>query len=331
MIWIKREKLVATVADYYLDTIAQGLEKAGYPVRAAYEWEEMDIRPGDQALIIAATRAYHLWKKKIPYLYWAQGVWPEESYLRYHSPLRFRVQSHLEKRALKKAEFVFFVSESMKNHFEAKYKLHFHGKCYIMPCANEQFHPEAFDAPGKYESNVFCYAGALSRWQCFEETVALYKKIERARPDSRLLLLVKERQQALAMLEKYDVKNYSIDYVPVEKLPEVLRQAKFGFVLRQESPVNAVATPTKVVTYLCNGLIPIYSHTLTGIREILKDARYPIVYENNGDISRILEAMDGPMNPEEVRSDLEAIYETTYQRSQHIDRIGRRYQAAVRK
>ncbi len=327
MIWIKKEKIVATVADFYLDTIALGLQKAGLEVKAIHEWDEMDYKEGDRVLVIGATRAMELWKRKIPYLYWAQGIWPEESRLRGGSRLRCLVQSYLEKKSLKRAEFLFFVSKSMKNHFETKYKLQFHEKCYIMPCANEQFHREAFDVPGKYESNVFCYAGALSQWQCFEETVALYKRIEERRPDSHLLLLVKDRQAAVQMLQKYNVKNYSIDYVSVEELPRVLEKAKFGLVLRQDSPINAVATPTKVATYLCNGLIPIYSHTLTGIGEILKDAVYPVCYRNDGDISEIIQRMENPPLPKEVLSDLETVYQKTYQRARHILEIASHFQA----
>ncbi len=329
MIWIKKETIVATVADFYLDTIALGLAQAGHQVKAIFQWEEMDYTPGDRVLVIGATRAQPLWKKKIPYYYWAQGIWPEESYLRYGSRLRYLVQSYLEKKSLKKADFVFFVSEAMKKHFESKYKLQFDGKCYIMPCANEQFHPEAFHTPGKYRENVFCYAGALSQWQCFEETVALYKKIEERRPESHLLLLVPDRGKALEMLNKYQVQNYSIDYVSLEELPQRLAKAKFGFVLRQESPVNAVATPTKVVTYLCNGLIPIYSQALTGIQEILKDAKLPVCYGNDGDISQIIARMERDLQPEEVQSDLETAYQTAYHRQQHIQRIAAHFQTPV--
>ncbi len=329
MIWIKKEKIVATVADFYLDTIAQGLEKAGHRTKAIYEWSEMDYSEGDRVLVIGATRAKELWGRKIPYYYWAQGIWPEESFLRYGSHVRSWVQGIMEKRALKKAEFVFFVSNAMKKHFEEKYKLNFDGKCYIMPCANEKFHREAFLTPGKYESNVFCYAGALSQWQCFEETVALYKKIETARPDSHLLLLVKEREQAEKLLAKYKVKNYSIDYVSIEELPRVLAKVKFGFVIRKESPVNAVATPTKVVTYLCNGLIPIYSHTLSGIREILLDAQNPICYQNNGDISEIIKRMEQKLDPKEVQSDLETVYQKAYSWAGHVDQIAARFQAQM--
>ncbi len=329
MIWIKKEKIVATVADFYLDTIALGLTKAGKEVKAIYEWDEMQYQPGDRVVVIGATRAMELWGKKIPYYYWAQGIWPEESYLRYGSRVRQWAQSKLEKRALKQAEFVFFVSDAMKKHFEKKYKLQFDGKCYIMPCANEQLHSEAFSTPGKYENNVFCYAGGLSQWQCFDETVALYAKIEAARPDSRLLLLVKEKDQALQMLQKYAVKNYSIDYVPIEQLPQALSQAKFGFVIRSASPINAVATPTKIVTYLCNGLIPIYSHTLSGIREMLAGAKTPICYQNDGDITKILSVMDRDLPAKEVQSDLEAVYQKAYRRQRHVEQIAAHFQAQL--
>lgn len=328
-IWIKKETIVATVTDFYLDVIAQGLTLAGHEAPSAYEWEEMDIQPGDRVLVIGATRARELWKKKIPYLYWAQGVWPEESYMRYHSVIRYLVQSYLERKSLKKAEFVFFVSDAMKKHYEKKYRLKFEGKFYIMPCVNEEFHRESFHAPGKYENRVFCYAGGLSEWQCFEETVALYRKIEEKYPDSKLLLLVKERDKALEVLQKYGVNNYEINYVPREELEQVLKGAAFGFVLRKDSAVNKVATPTKALTYLANGLIPVYSRCLEGLRGILGDTRHAVCCADEGDISGIVPMMDNSVNSEEVQKEFEAIYHKHYDPKRHIQQIAALFKARL--
>lgn len=329
MIWIKHETLVATVSDYYLDIIADGLRQAGQEVAAVYEWEDMGLRKGDRVVTIAATRAQKLWNTNTPYYYWAQGIWPEESYMRYGSRLRFWLQGCLEKRSLKKAEFVFFVSKAMKRHFEKKYKLDFEGRHYIMPCANEALHADSFHADGKYEENVFCYAGAMSAWQCFEETVALYAKLEAQIPNAKLLLLVKERETALSMLEKYGVRNFEIDYVPTEQLPQRLRGVKFGFVLRQPSPVNQVATPTKVVTYLANGILPIYSSCLDSVGEILNGSQFPIAYHNDGNLTDILRRATGTVDAGEVYKEFESIYDRHYCRQKHTQQIAAVFKARL--
>lgn len=326
-IFIKREQLVATVTDFYLDTIAEALCQAGHSVTASYEWD--GLAGCDMAVIIAATRAPKLWKAKIPYIYWSQGVWPEESRMRGASYPKYLLQSALERLALKKARYVFFISHVMKRHYEKKYRLNFEGRHYIMPCANEQLQQQAFHTPGKYENNVFCYAGGLSAWQCFEQTVALYAQLEKQLPNAKLLLLVKDRELALQTLQKYGVKNYSIDYVAKEALPQVLSTVKFGFVLRQPSPVNAVATPTKVITYLAAGMIPIYSGCLESVDEILAGCAHCVKLDNENDLNPILEMTQRQLTAEEVYKDFETICRQHYHRQKHIDGIRRDLQAKL--
>lgn len=328
-VFIKRERIVATVTDYYLDVIAEGLRAAGHRVELSYDWEDMDASGTDMGMIIGATRAPDMWKRKLPYLYWAQGIWPEESMMRHGSRLRFLAQSWLERQALKRAKFVFFVSDAMKQHYEKKYRLSFEGRCYIMPCANEALHPQSFATPGKYTDNVFCYAGGLAAWQCFEETVELYAKIEQQVDNARLLLLVKERDTALETLKRYGVQNYEINFVPREELAQVLKGVKFGFVLRNESPVNRVATPTKVLTYLANGLIPIYSDCLQSVGELLDGSQYCVAYHNDGSIDDILDRIHADIHAGEVRKDFETIYHTHYQSQRHIERICAHFQAGL--
>lgn len=189
-----------------------------------------------------------------------------------------------------------------------------------MPCLNEQIHKDSFFTDNKYNDNFFCYAGATVNWQCFEETVALYAKIEQEQQykNCKLLLLVKNKELAMKYIEKYQVKNFEIDFVTVEELPEKLKKVKFGFLLRQESPVNAVATPTKMATYLSNGIIPIYSKALSGMEEMLKDTKYTIALSNFQDIEAIEPYLDRKIDPQEIYEDYKQLFDTVYNREQHI-------------
>lgn len=321
MIWIKKLISNDVVTGYYLDLIGYAFEQIGCSV--TYSYDMADIQPKYEDVVIAgtATDALKAYQKCKRIIFWAQGVWPEESFMRNNNRLRFYLTSAVEKWALKHALFVFFVSNTLKEHYEKKYGLNFDGRFYIMPCSNEELHKTSFFAKEKYLDNVFCYAGSTSVWQCFEETIALYKKIEEKHPDSKLLLLVKDRETALACIRKYNVQNYEIDFVPVSKLPDVLKTVKFGFVLRKPSVVNSVATPTKILTYLANGLIPIYSASLEGIHDMLKESEFCIRYENDGDLSAIEKYMTEQVSSQEVFQEYERIYKTHYARETHLARL----------
>lgn len=321
MIWIKKETVNATVTDFYLETIGEALESLGCHVQYTNDLESIPTGKNHAIVVPTAPDVLKASKKCQKVIYWAQGVWPEESFMRHGSKLRFLLSGAIEKWALKKAAFVFFVSDAMKEFYEKKYSLNFDGRYYMMPCANEKLHETSFLTEGKYTDNVFCYAGGTSVWQCFEQTIALYKKLEEKHPNTKLLLLVKDRETALKYIEKYHVHNYEINFVPVSELPEVLKNVKFGFVLREASPVNYVATPTKVLTYLANGLIPIYSSSLEGIHGILQDSKFCVRYGNDGDISAIEKYMTEPIHSQEVLQDHEKIYGIHYARETHLAKL----------
>ena len=139
-----------------------------------------------------------------------------------------------------------------------------------MPCFNSEIDEKAFYTSNKYINNVFLYAGALDVWQCFEETVKLYKAIEEKVENARFRVLVKNQEAADEILRKYNVKHYSLGFVPQDKIGEEMVAAKFGFCLRQDTTINRVATPTKLSTYVSNGVIPIYSDCLLDFYSIAK-------------------------------------------------------------
>lgn len=320
MIWIKTEEENMTVTRFYLEIIGQAFERLNQKVVYTSHINEIRTKPGDCVVVSTATSARHFMKRDIKLIYWAQGAWPEESYLRHSSKVRYFITSLVERTALKRANYVFFVSEPMRVHFEKKYRLPFNNY-YVMPCANERFHEEAFKTPEKYEKNVFCYAGATSVWQCFEETIELYAQIERMIPNSKLLLLVKDKELALQLIEKYDIKNYEIDFVSVNQLPDRLKNVKYGFILRKPSIVNTVATPTKTLTYLANGIIPIYSESLKGIHSILKNCTYKIEISDENGLKNILKHINKPVDWAEVLKEYHCVYQEAYNEEQHIHKI----------
>jgi len=201
---------------------------------------------------------------------WFQGVLPEESFLSRRSHLRFFLLGVIEKVVLKRAKCVFLVSEEMRIHYQNKYHVDLSEKAFIMPCFNEtHVYPEAFTESIKGQTIEFLYVGSLSKWQCFSETVDLFSRIEK-RSDKPLLFSIytQEQEEAKRILDEYGVRNYRIDYVNHDDLANRIKSCRYGFVIREDTVINRVATPTKFSNYLSNGIVPVYAECLSSFHKM---------------------------------------------------------------
>ena len=114
MFFIKLEKENSIVTDYYLKTIGEAF-KENDEVVYSYDWENLKPNKNDIVIVSTATNALKMIIKRKKYYFWAQGIWPEESNMRHNSKIRFKMCSFIEKLALKKAKYVFMVSNTMKD------------------------------------------------------------------------------------------------------------------------------------------------------------------------------------------------------------------------
>jgi hypothetical protein len=70
------------------------------------------------------------------------------------------------------------------------------------------------------------------------------------------------------------VKNFTVEYYPDRQLQQVLQQATYGFIVRDDSPINQVATPTKISSYMANGVLPIFSDSLKDFTRMSANLSY---------------------------------------------------------
>ena len=209
-------------------------------------------------------------------IYWMQGIDAEESYMRNGSKLRSFVLDAITKFAMKKAMAIFYVSEEMKKFEEGKSGISTDKKCFIMPCFNVSRTETLQVDERKYKKNIFTYVGSLSKWQCFEETLDFYKKIEKIDPNAELKIFTFAKDEARRIVERKSINNCTVLSVAPEMMTEALADVKFGFVLREEDPVNCVATPTKLSSYLSAGVIPVFSKYLKDFYNKTKNFEYVV-------------------------------------------------------
>lgn len=307
------------VINYYLNLIKCGVEMSDSNNIVEFIGKIGYIERYSIGIYYTATDAMRCWlKNRNSFYIWTQGIYPEERRLRKNSVLDYYLVSAIEYFVLRKAKKIFMVSEDMLNHYEKKYRMSLKSKTFIMPCYNCQLNEEAFKTPEKYTKPTFCYVGSLSEWQCFEETVELYKNIEQHLHGSKFYVFTKSIDEAKEILERNDIRNYELMYVPADELHEHLKQIKYGFIIRKNIAVNRVATPTKFSNYVSNGIIPVYSECIGSYKRLSQRFKYLIMLNNNENIDSILDFEKVNLFPESIMAQYKEIFNSQYSDEKNI-------------
>lgn len=286
-----------------------------------------DINNSDIVVVVNAKALVRvlLKNRKQKVICWFQGIMPEEInvfYKGWSKKLRIILWTILEYIALRKNVFSIFVSEKMRKHYENKYKIKINDNYYIMPCFNQTIDRESFFIPDKYSKPTFLYAGTLSEWQCIDEMLFLYKEIENSIPNSKLFLFTSESEKAQMLVKRYALNHVSIQYVPFEKLNEAIRQCKYGFIIRKDIEMNRVATPTKMNSYLANGIIPIYTDCIDSFKQSLSFLQYQIKIDHTLNPKSIIDFDKKKILAEDVYAEYrENVFSNYYSREKHIESL----------
>lgn len=300
IVWIELLKSNGVVTDEYMKAIGNAYSELGFEVNYVYDSLDCGNRADDVYVVAIAPSVVKLDAKRAKHIvFWAQGIWPEESYMRNGNKLLYWACGYFEKRALKKAERIFAVSNAQIRHYEKKYDIILKDKAYVMPCSNEAFHRESFFTKGKYENPVFVYAGSLAKYQCIETMLDAFYLIQQVEPNASLLFYTGQQEEARTLVEQRDLCNVTIGYADPDELNTVLAEAKYGFVIRDDCVVNRVATPTKISSYISNGVIPVYSESLESFHETAKHiVRLP--YQKSSLTKDFLSLEAKSIDPEEI-------------------------------
>lgn len=102
---------------------------------------------------------------------------------------------------------------------------------------------------------LFIYSGSLAQYQCFDETLALFKKISLANPLARLLVLTTELACARESLKTaLEDGTWQLVKADLTRVNAYLNAADVGIMLRRPIKTNQVASPTKFAEYVLSGL-----------------------------------------------------------------------------
>ncbi|VBB05350.1 Hypothetical protein LUCI_0559 [Lucifera butyrica] len=194
------------------------------------------------------------------------GAGPEEALVLTGSRFRYFVLRIFEYLACRLSYRVVVVTERLFSHFEKLYGLQ-RDKTFIIPIL-----PPPWVEP---EENLFLrrytvYSGSLHKWQMID---FMLHSIAKSKTPYPILLLTGETQDMQVKVNCLATEVQEKIYITTvcrEQLDDYYKQSILGFVLRDESVINKVACPTKLVDYINNGIIPVmYSRQIGDFGDIL--------------------------------------------------------------
>jgi hypothetical protein len=229
-----------------------------------------------------------------------------------------RWRLHLATRACERA---IFVTEALRKRVG---KGHLQGRSEIIPCAASEalffFSPElraeTRNELGYVRSDrVVIYSGGLAIYQCFRESVQLFRDLLRGDPNLRLLVLTPAPEAARRDLESLPTGSYQLRSARFEEVNAFLNAADYALLLRQADPLNAVAFPTKFAEYGLAGLPVIMADTVPGPHGIAKEVGNLCEYRDGTaqlvegiDRARVSAAYRGRLSRSAVRAAFRRVY-----------------------
>ena len=328
--FIVQTKNIMTTA-YYYDLIEKSLLSIGIEVTKCYSFK--DIKPSKNDIIVCGHRlltfkAYIKGYRNL--ITWYQGAAPEERAMQGNSKINQYLNAFLEWFSLRKSKYNIFVSNAIREHFEYKYHVDLSSNHYtICPCFNEyNVSKNCFEKDAK-KPYSFVYSGGLGAWQCFEQTLRVYKIIKSNIPESTFSVFTFEVEKARKIANECGLFDVDVKYVNKEDMNNALKPFMYGFVLREESVVNKVATPTKLSNYVSNGVIPICSSVISDFTKQTSKFKY-VVHINEktdeGIAHEILSKIKSNFyyNCKEHYEECELLFSSYYCTSKYIGEIGKK-------
>ena len=241
-----------------------------------------------------------------PIIYWIQGSAPDESFMRNNSFVRKSILRAIERFAIMGSSKFIYVSESMKSYYESMYPVN-NKKSIVVPCLSE-FEEVSIDSPKI--PNSYIYVGGLAKWQCFEDILSVYKRIQTDNSIFHIITFNTEEAKNLVIKEGIDLSRVKI-YSVTDRLemPKILSQFQFGFLIRRNSPVNFVASPIKFLEYISCNVNVIMTDAIPSYAKIVKENNIGTIVDiHNMDSISIL-----PYNPDAYK-----VFESKFTRKNFV-------------
>lgn len=167
-----------------------------------------------------------------------------------------------ERRMMCESSWLIFVSEAMRQFYQSHFNLSL-TRSSIIPCATESdFAPDAARRNqlrrehGLEDRLVVCYVGACESYQLPGEMCRLFQSLRAEFPQAFFLVFSHHRETFLKHFAEHGItsEHSRVMSVKHDEIFDLLQMADLGLLLRDQSIVNRVASPTKFAEYCLCGV-----------------------------------------------------------------------------
>jgi len=219
--------------------------------------------------------------------FWVQGIIPEEDFLRTKSLYRKIKFSIAERIALKSAGKHILVSEYMKEYLELSRKIRFK-KYIIIPCTSDLVYTKC-----ERINDSYVYIGGLSTWQKIDDMLIIFRSIIMLNIDSKLFLITQDVTNMEKLVSEFipdkfreNVRIFSL--YDRNEIAQWLSKMEYGFLIRDNDPINNVSSPIKFAEYLSCGVNVIISDSVYSYAKYIGEFGCGISIHDHFDEKRFL-------------------------------------------
>lgn len=180
---------------------------------------------------------------------------PPDGVMRYYKKVQDYVFSH--------SDYFFFVSENMREYYSRSYKDIAEKSSVFPTIVDDSLFFKNSNVRGILRNKlnikdkyVYIYVGGVDYWQNIDKIIYRFKELSDSSNYFYLILLVSDVEfvKNIALQSGLDLSKVLIDRVEYSSVPDYLNAADAGLIIRDDTIVNYVASPTKVNEYLACGL-----------------------------------------------------------------------------
>ena len=287
--------------------------------KTAYQIIKHKLDTGNYGMIIFSGHGFNAWPRKIkkfnnlPIVFDIHGANEDlvevakKSGLLKAMALRasFIIENYLSKNYLSHADGALVVTKALEDYTKIRYRIPAKFKFYTVPCATSSLSIDAehyLEYRKQYRKKygisddeiVFIYSGGISPWQCIEETILLYKRLQcLIKQKSRLIIFSFNIDSIMNLLAGT---NTIFDSYTPDKLVQALCAGDYAMMLRHDNLTNNVAFPNKYLEYVQSGMSIITTTYVYEIAEQIKQYDLGVLYDMSEDISKLVSYIDEGRN-----------------------------------
>ncbi len=184
----------------------------------------------------------------------------------------------LEKQAVLNSDFRLAVSEHLVEYWRRTFR-YTSANHVVIPCTlNSKSFSESNELHTEITDTVtLVYSGGAADWQSFAALDTAMYKLLAAQKNLDVILLAKDLPAEMKIIKDFSnrVKNF---WLKPDEVKNVLESCDYGWLVREKSVTNAVASPVKFAEYLASGLKVIISEELGDYSEFVKQNDAGIIY-----------------------------------------------------